>query len=83
MTLRLDLRGLAAPEPMERILDALQALPRGQCLVALTPMYPAHLLPILDAWGMAYRASADDAGTARIAICHADDAALLEAHAPP
>ena len=43
---RLDLRDLAAPEPMERILDCLRTLRRGERLVALTPLYPAPLLPI-------------------------------------
>ncbi|HEY1034665.1 MAG TPA: DUF2249 domain-containing protein, partial [Pseudoxanthomonas sp.] len=58
---RLDLRTLAAPEPMERILDCLRTLRRGERLVALTPLYPAPLLPILDQWGFAYRVRDADA----------------------
>ena len=71
--LRLDLRTLAAPEPMERILACLPTLRRGERLVALTPLYPAPLLPILDQWGFAYRVRDADAGSACIAICHVAD----------
>jgi hypothetical protein len=76
--LRLDLRTLAAPEPMERILDCLRTLRRGERLVALTPLYPAPLLPILDQWGFAYRVRDADAGSACIAICHVADRHALE-----
>ena len=76
--LRLDLRALAAPEPMERILDCLRTLRRGERLVALTPLYPAPLLPILDQWGFAYRVRDADAGSACIAICHVADRHALE-----
>ncbi|PPJ41670.1 SirA-like protein [Pseudoxanthomonas sp. KAs_5_3] len=75
---RLDLRTLAAPEPMERILDCLRTLRRGERLVALTPLYPAPLLPILDQWGFAYRVRDADAGSACIAICHVADRHALE-----
>ncbi len=76
---RMDLRGLAPPEPMERILDALDALERGQCLEALTPYRPVPLLPILEERGYAWRVDRDEAGNARIRICHATDALLLRA----
>lgn len=76
--LRLDLRDLTAPEPMERILDHLRTLRRGERLVALTPLYPAPLLPILDAWGFVYRVHEAGAGSACIAICHAGDRHALE-----
>ena len=76
--LRMDLRDLAAPEPMERILDCLRTLQRGERLVALTPLYPAPLLPILDQWGFAYRVRDADAGSACIAICHVADRHALE-----
>ena len=39
---RLDLRALPAPEPMERILDCLGSLQRGERLLALTPRPPLH-----------------------------------------
>ena len=47
-------------------------------LVALTPLYPAPLLPILDQWGFAYRVRDADAGSACIAICHVADRHALE-----
>lgn len=79
MDLHLDLRELAPPEPMERILDALAVLERGQCIEALTPWRPALLLPILDEMGYVWHVDTDDGGSARIRICHAADAALLHA----
>ncbi len=77
MNIRMDLRDLAPPEPMERILDALDGLERGQCLEALTPFRPAPLLPILEARDYVWHMDADAAGHVRIRICHAADAVLL------
>lgn len=76
--LQLDLRQLSAPEPMQRILDQLQTLPAGQLLLALTPLYPAPLLPILAQWGFVCRVDDAADGSARIAICHASDRHLLD-----
>lgn len=76
--LRLDLRELAPPEPMQRILAALEDLPRGHRLVALTPFRPLPLMSLLDAWGYPYRVHELPAGEACIAICHAEDMAALE-----
>jgi uncharacterized protein (DUF2249 family) len=59
----LDVRGLAPPEPMERTLAALEALPVGEALVQVNDRVPAFLLPLLDEQGWAYRISADDRGT--------------------
>ncbi|WP_313927648.1 DUF2249 domain-containing protein [Pseudoxanthomonas sp.] len=70
---RLDLRTLPAPEPMERILDCLGTLQRGERLVALTPFKPVPLLPILDQQGFAYRLDEPGEGGACIVICHAED----------
>ena len=53
--LHLDLRDRPPPEPMERILQALPILPDGWRLVALTPMRPLPLLPMLEADGYAWR----------------------------
>ena len=49
----LDLRGLEPPEPMERVLDALAALPPGQCLRMLIDREPRPLYRILDNNGFA------------------------------
>lgn len=72
----LDLRHLSPPEPMERILAALESLPAGEGLVAITPLYPAPLLAILSADGFAYRANAVDAGH-RLLIVRLESAELL------
>ena len=55
MSVCLDLRNLPAPEPMERILEAVEALVPGDCIEALTPFWPAPLLPILEQQGCAWR----------------------------
>ncbi|KQO00332.1 MULTISPECIES: DUF2249 domain-containing protein [Stenotrophomonas] len=76
-TLRLDLRGLPAPQPMEHILARLHTLQPGQVLVALTPLYPAPLLPMLEQLGFACDARATDDG-ARLLICRAAERHLLD-----
>ncbi|MDR0183401.1 DUF2249 domain-containing protein [Lysobacter arvi] len=58
----LDLRQLAPPEPMERILAAVESLQPGEALVALTPLYPAPLLAILQADGMLADVAAHEDG---------------------
>lgn len=44
----LDLRDLEAPEPMQRILEAIAALAPGAALLARTPRFPRMLLPQLE-----------------------------------
>jgi len=48
----LDLRGLAAPEPLERVLDALDNLAPGAALHVLLPHepYPLYRLLARDGW---------------------------------
>lgn len=79
---RLDLRGLPAPQPMERIIACLHTLPPGQRLVALTPMYPAPLLPMLEQMGFAWDAQTTADG-ACLVVCHAADRHLLDAPPAP
>lgn len=55
MSVRLDLRNLPPPEPMDRILDAVQSMRPGEHIEALTPFWPAPLLPILEQHGCAWR----------------------------
>src|SRR5690625_1999845 len=75
MPILLDLRHLPPPEPMERILDAVQALRRGECIEALTPFWPAPLLPILESQGCAWRRTPSASGDhARITIFLREDA---------
>ena len=45
----LDVRGLEPPEPMMRILAAVETLPAGRLLRAHTDRRPLHLYPELDA----------------------------------
>ena len=78
----LDLRHLPPPAPMQRILDALDGLPRGACLHALTPHRPGPLLPILEQQGFAWRLDDLDDGAARLVVCWLEDAASLPAEAP-
>jgi uncharacterized protein (DUF2249 family) len=78
----LDLRHLPPPEPMQRILDALEVLPPGACLHALTPHRPGPLLPMLEQQGYAWRLDDLDGGGARIAVCWLEDVAVLPAWPP-
>lgn len=83
MNAPLDLRHLPPPEPMQRILDALEALPARACLVALTPFRPAPLLPLLEAREWAWRVEDLAGGGACIAIARRVESALLETAAKP
>lgn len=74
MTVQLDLRHLPAPEPMERILDAVEALCPGDSIEALTPFWPAPLLPLLEMQGCAWRREPSPAGHARVLIFLREDA---------
>ena len=58
----LDLRHLPPPEPMQRILDALESMPPHTRLDALTPQRPEPLLPLLAQWGYAWRIQALEGG---------------------
>lgn len=74
MSLHLDLRHLPPPEPMERILDAVTALAPGESIDALTPCWPALLLPLLEMQGCAWRREPSPAGHARVVIFLREDA---------
>lgn len=78
----LDLRHLPPPEPLHRILNALNALAPDAHLVALTPHRPEPLLPVLAQWGYAWRIDELDGGGARIAICRREDESTLLADQP-
>lgn len=60
----LDLRALLAPEPLQRALEAADALRPGQSLRVLTPLLPTPLLDALRMRGMETQVSAlPDGGT--------------------
>lgn len=60
----LDLRALAPPEPLERMLAAMAGLGPGQCVHARFPREPMLLYPLLDQHGferITHLAGPDDA----------------------
>lgn len=67
-TIHLDVRGLQPPEPLERVLDALDWLVPGKRLVMLIDREPLPLYRILDRNGYRYRATMHDTGTVTIEI---------------
>ena len=73
----LDLRHLPPPEPMQRILEALETMPPHTRLDALTPQRPEPLLPLLAQWGYAWRIQALEGGSAHITICRREDVDAL------
>lgn len=58
----IDVRGLVAPEPMERTLAALDHLPIGEALLQINERVPAFLLPLLEERGFAYAVTSDTNG---------------------
>lgn len=67
----IDARGLAPPEPMERVLEALPTLPRDGTLELWLPREPFPLYSLLQARGFAWRTTLRADGTFVIAIRHA------------
>lgn len=65
---RLDNRGLMPPEPMVRILDALEHLPNGGVLEAINERDPVFLYPQLEARGAAIRTEKQTDGSVRVLI---------------
>lgn len=70
--LPLDLRHLPAPEPMQRILEALEALDPGQTLVARTPCRPTPLIERLKADGYQVAVAVTPTGDAWVQISSGD-----------
>lgn len=70
---KLDLRDLPAPEPMHRILEALESLPEGRSLLARTPCRPQPLLDLLNARGYRVIMIESAAGDAWVQIFSPDD----------
>lgn len=64
----LDLRHLAAPEPMLRALAASEALASGDSLVVLTPQLPMPLLQLLEARGLEASADLLQDGSAHVRV---------------
>ena len=66
----LDVRGLEAPEPLERVLDALSTLPPGDILRMQIDREPQPLYRILERNGYRFQAQAHEDGLYDILIQH-------------
>jgi uncharacterized protein (DUF2249 family) len=66
-----DVRRLAPPEPMVKILEALALLPAGAELLAHTDRRPMHLYPQLEARGFCGETEAQSDGSFLTRIRHA------------
>ena len=66
----LDVRGLEAPEPLERVLDALSTLAPGDSLRMLIDREPRPLYRILERNGYRFQAEAHEGGLFEILIRH-------------
>jgi uncharacterized protein (DUF2249 family) len=64
----LDVRGLMPPEPLERVLDALDFLTPAGRIVMLIDREPLPLYRILERNGYHYRAVPQDSGVYRVEI---------------
>lgn len=64
----LDVRGLMPPEPLERVMDALDQLTPANRIVMLIDREPVPLYRILERNGYAYRVIAQDSGVYRVEI---------------
>lgn len=65
-----DARELEPPEPMHRVLDALEGLPPGDAVVVLLPREPFPLYRLLEAKGFARQTTLRADGTYVIRIHH-------------
>lgn len=70
-TIIVDTRWLEPPEPLLRVLDALDALPRGECLLMLIHVEPRPLFRILERNQFVYRCELVPAGHFEVTIWHA------------
>ena len=66
--IRLDLRGLEPPEPLERVLTALSTLASNQRLVIVIPREPVPLYRILARNGYAHNTVLRDDGLFEITV---------------
>lgn len=65
-----DARGLEPPEPMERVLTALDKLPRGERLLMLIHIEPRPLFRVLERNQFAYRCELKPEGHFEVTIWH-------------
>ncbi len=79
----LDARELEPPEPMQRTLEALEAMPRGHTLVHLNSRVPRFLLPELERRGFQYTVHEEQPEVVRLFIRHAEALPVLDVRALP
>jgi len=65
-----DARGLEPPEPMVRVLTALDELPRGERLLMLIHIEPRPLFRVLERNQFAYRCELNPEGYFEVTIWH-------------
>ena len=65
-----DARGLEPPEPMVRVLNALDELPRGERLLMLIHIEPRPLFRVLERNQFAYRCELKPEGHFEVTIWH-------------
>jgi uncharacterized protein (DUF2249 family) len=65
----LDVRGLEAPLPMQRVLERLEDLGAGETLEVIHSRRPLFLYPQLDDRGFAHETDEPEPGVVRIRIC--------------
>lgn len=70
----LDARGWEPPEPLVRVLEALDALPPGRRILVLLDREPRPLFRILKFQGYAWRSDAVPAGHFEVSIWRAASA---------
>jgi len=68
--LTIDVRGLEPPEPMVRILEAVERLQAGETIEVLHERRPMFLYPQLDERGFRHETDEPEPGTVRIVIRH-------------
>ena len=73
-TTTLDVRGLEPPQPLVRILEALDALAPGDRLEVLIDRRPMLLYPRLDALGFGHTTEERAPGQFRVVITSSDEA---------
>jgi len=59
----MDLKGLEPPQPMVRIMAALEESPKGHHLRALLDRKPVYLIPLIEEAGHSYTISQRDPET--------------------
>ncbi len=61
--IEIDLRGLEPPQPMVRILSALEEMESGERVLALLNRKPIYLLPLIEEAGHSYTLNQRDTDT--------------------